>query len=253
MLVFFYDDANLEIFDVLYIERKRSRCVTPKRPFHILTKRLSGFCEIAFSDVEFQPTTNNLLYIPPSTEYVRKSDVDEVIIAIHFNINNKSIYEPMLIDVDSKVCDEVFKKIYDIWAEKSIGYKYKCMALIYDYLSNVIVKKDVSRNYIKLEKSIRFIEKNICEKIYIGDLAKISGMCESYYRRLFKKELGISPVEYINKLRISMAKEKIISGYYNMSEISEMCGFSEQKYFNKIYKEETNLSPTEYKNFVMGY
>ena len=234
MLMFFCDDANLEILDVLYIKRKRSRCVTPKRPFHILTKRLSGCCEITFSHEDFQPATDNLLYIPPNCEYTRKSDMDEIIIAIHFNITNKSIYEPMLIDVDSKVCDDVFKNIYDIWSEKSFGYKYKCMALIYDYLSNVLVKNDISRNYVKIEKSIRFIEKNICEKIHIGDLAEMSCMCESYYRRLFKKELGISPVEYINKLRISMAKEKIISGYYNMSEISEMCGFSEQKYFNKI-------------------
>ena len=38
-----------------------------------------------------------------------------------------------------------------------------------------------------------------------------------------------------------------------MSEISEMCGFSEQKYFNKVFKEETNLSPTQYKNLVKGY
>ncbi len=200
-----------------------------------------------FRDVSFSVTEKSLLYIPANTEYTRQSYDKEEIIAIHFNILNKELCKPSLIEINEAACNEFFYKIYALWVEKGSGFKYKCAAAFYEYLSTIILEKRYSQEYDKLEASIHYIESNLSQKIRVCDLAKMCNLCETQYRKLFTKEFGISPIKYINNLRINNAISKISSGYYSMSEISELCGFSDQKYFNKIFKTETGKSPTQYK------
>ncbi len=246
-VIFYSDNLNIEIIDIFRLYRKKSRYHTPKRPFHILTKRISGYTDMRFENAFFTAGEGNLLYIPANTEYTRQSYENEEIIAIHLNILNKDISEPAMIDVDSAECNEVFFKLYEIWSERKKGYKYRCTAILYRYLSDIVIEKIRSKEYSRIERSVKHIENNFTEKLQIEDLAKLCNMCETQYRKLFKKEFGISPVKYINRLRISRAVSMMYSGYYSMSEISELCGFSDQKYFNKIFKSETGKSPSQYR------
>lgn len=70
---------------------------------------------------------------------------------------------------------------------------------------------------------------------------------ETQYRKLFKKEFAISPIKYINRLRVNKAISKFTDSRYTMAEISEVCGLSDQKYFNKIFKSVTEKTPMQYK------
>lgn len=246
IVIFYSDDLQIEITDVFYIKRNKEKYHTPKRPFHILTKRISGCSDMFFPENSITVTPSDLLYIPANIEYARQS-CDEEIIAIHFNLLNKNFFEPFIIEVDEEICNDVFRRIYEIWTKREKGFKYKCVSVLYEYLSTVIVEKNNSDEYRRLEKSIIYIENNLSSKLETGELAKMCGLCETQYRKLFKKEFGVSPVKYINKLRVSSAIAKISSGYYSMSEIAELCGFSDQKYFNKIFKTETGHTPTQYK------
>jgi AraC-like DNA-binding protein len=200
-----------------------------------------------FEDNSFKITASNLLYIPANTEYTRQSYGNEEIIAIHFNILNRENFTPCLINVEEEKCNKAFKEIYRVWSERKAGYKYKCTAILCEYLSTVIIEKSNSKEYDKLKKSINYIERNLTQNLSVDKLAKMCNLCETQYRKIFKKEFGVSPVKYINKLRINNAVSMLSGGYYSMSEISELCGFSDQKYFNKIFRSETGKTPSQYK------
>ena len=144
IIIFFNDDLNIEIIDVFYLNRKKCEHHTPKRHFHILTKRVSGYTDMVFEDTTFRINTDNLLYIPANMEYIRQSYDDEEIIAIHFNILNRDFFSPFLINVEEEKCNRVFSEIYKVWTERKTGYKYKCTAILYEYLSTLIVKKSNS-------------------------------------------------------------------------------------------------------------
>ena len=253
-VIFIFNNDNLiiEIIDVLHLYRKKSKYHTPNRPFHILTKRISGFSDMIFEKNTYKIDCSDLIYIPANKEYLRQSYGDEEIIAIHFNILNKNIFSPECIKIDSIRCNDAFRKIYDLWKNKENGYRYKCTSVLYEYLSSIITENHPSQNYLKLEKSINYIENNLDKNICVKELAKMCNLCESQYRKLFRLELGVSPVKYINKLRINSALIKISSEFYTMSQISEMCGFAEQKYFNKVFKEETGKTPSQYKKELLG-
>lgn len=73
-----------------------------------------------------------------------------------------------------------------------------------------------------------------------------------YIRKLFKREVGQTPLEYLTAKRMSLAREIILSGItnrysnYTVSQIAEMCGFAEPLYFSRVFKKYYGISPTEY-------
>jgi len=250
--MFYSDNLVIEIIDVLHLYRKKSEYHTPNRPFHILSKRISGCTKMIFKSITCEITPEELLYIPANKEYLRQSCGDEEMIAIHFNILNKNIFSPLCMRIDAGKCDAVFKAIYDAWESKESGYKYKCTSILYDYLSSIIVPNSPSENYSRIAKSIQYMESNLEKKIYVKELAKMCNLCESQYRKLFQHELGLSPIKYLNKLRINSALIRIGANQNTMAQISEMCGFTEQKYFNKVFREETGKSPSQYKKDILN-
>ena len=83
--------------------------------------------------------------------------------------------------------------------------------------------------------------------IPISELAKSCNISEVYFRKLFKKEMGVSPVEYRNRLRLERAKQYLEYGDISVQEISDELGYSTVSHFIKIFREEFGVPPLEYR------
>ena len=81
--------------------------------------------------------------------------------------------------------------------------------------------------------------------ISLGRLANVFSYTEKYLSSLFKKNMQIGFISYLNNLRIQYACELIQKGNMNMSEISSACGYSDYSYFSKVFKKITGHSPTD--------
>ena len=81
--------------------------------------------------------------------------------------------------------------------------------------------------------------------ISLGRLANVFSYTEKYLSSLFKKNMQIGFISYLNNLRIQYACELIQNGNMNMSEISVACGYGDYSYFSKVFKKITGHSPTE--------
>lgn len=71
-----------------------------------------------------------------------------------------------------------------------------------------------------------------------------------YLRKLFKKEVGLTPLEYITNLRMKKAETMLTAMWtndYSVAEIAQMCGFEDALYFSRVFKKYYGCSPT---NFV---
>ena len=94
--------------------------------------------------------------------------------------------------------------------------------------------------------AIRYFENNYMNDIYITDLAKTLGIESSYLSKLFKKQVGCSPIEYLTKVRIDKAKQLLKFPPYSIKNVAKAVGFSDPLYFSKIFKHYTGLNPTEF-------
>ena len=70
-----------------------------------------------------------------------------------------------------------------------------------------------------------------------------------YLRKLFKKEVGVSPLEYMTALRMKSAETLLTAMWtneYSVTEIAQMCGFADALYFSRVFKKHFGCSPSNY-------
>ncbi|HOJ99253.1 MAG TPA: helix-turn-helix domain-containing protein [Termitinemataceae bacterium] len=100
---------------------------------------------------------------------------------------------------------------------------------------------------ILVKRALLYLNQHYQENILRWKLAEYVHISEDYLSRIFKKEIGMSPWEYLIRLRISMAKKLLIQKTATISEIAEMVGFSDQAYFCRVFKKYTGRSPLSYR------
>ena len=70
-----------------------------------------------------------------------------------------------------------------------------------------------------------------------------------YLRKLFKKEVGVSPLEYLTALRMKSAETLLTAMWtneYSITEIAQMCGFADSLYFSRVFKKHFGCAPSAY-------
>lgn len=144
--------------------------------------------------------------------------------------------------------DTVHKDFYKVLeaADKNIGQE-DISALLYTLVVNFgkMYGKICRSNF---EKAVDFIESYYFKDISVSDVAKAADVSESYVFKCFKKELGTTPVAYINKVRINMAKY-LLKKEEEMSveNVAKTVGYNSRTYFIECFKRETGLTPMQYK------
>ena len=100
--------------------------------------------------------------------------------------------------------------------------------------------------FSQIAKGVEQLENQITQEISVAQLADACGVSESTFRRLFRKYAGVSPVEYRERIRISLAKRLLSGRELTVQEISSYLGFYDSSYFCRVFKEKTGLRPSEY-------
>ncbi len=98
------------------------------------------------------------------------------------------------------------------------------------------------------EDIISYINENIRERLTLEDLANKAGLSPFYFTRLFKKETGYTPHEYIVVSRINIAKFYLKSTTSSIKEICFSSGFSSESSFCTTFRKMCGMTPTEYRD-----
>ncbi|MCO6175955.1 AraC family transcriptional regulator [Flavobacterium sp. NRK F10] len=94
---------------------------------------------------------------------------------------------------------------------------------------------------------VDYIRQNLDKNLTIKELSNKAYMSESHFYRVFKNELNLSPIDFINNERIKLATELLRDPKKQIKEIYMECGFNSPSYFNRIFKRVELISPSEYK------
>ncbi|OXB97316.1 MULTISPECIES: AraC family transcriptional regulator [Bacillus] len=111
------------------------------------------------------------------------------------------------------------------------------------------VKTYIVRNYSKTITTCQnYILKNIYQELSLKQLAYITDKNPMYLSTLFKKEVGISLSEYIQREKVEEAKKLLTLTNYSLLDISTWLNFNSQSYFTKIFKKYTEVTPKKYRD-----
>lgn len=179
--------------------------------------------EVAAGDLEL-PLIKRLCQINPSMQ-LPQSDPDSY-------DNNPTLIQNIIKNKQRTFCDKV----------ESRGIVYQ---LIARFLKDAQPKIEVNDN--RIQKIISHIRKNIYTLIDIDSLADISCLSKDHFIRLFKKETGTTPLQYINQKKIEKAQLILITDNMPVKNIAYLLAYEDHSYFNRLFKKVTGITPQQYR------
>ena len=107
--------------------------------------------------------------------------------------------------------------------------------------------KPVDMTVATFDKMIAYIDKNYQQKIELEDIAQIGGYNVNYTSQFFKRQLGVSFLEYLLRLRLREATVRLANSEDGVAHIASSCGFADIKAFNVAFKKHFHTTPSEYR------
>ena len=168
-------------------------------------------------------------------------------------LTSKAIVYAMIPEKDREEIDLIFKEIrkFNMQEERELLLLSCCMKLLL-YLNKYSVESILSTTGF-MAKSMDYINKNISNEIRVDDICTAVGISKNHFCREFKKNTGLTVMEYILQTRIVLAKNDLLKTKLSITEISERNGFSSVSFFCRVFKEEEKLSPLQYRKSACTY
>lgn len=243
------------INNICYVAPGTGKALHTDRPFHGLVFYKSNDCVFNFENFgRYETLEDSVVYLPKGSSYrVEKIGEQKGCFAINFDLIENINEKPFVFRSENGgKLENLFVLAEKYWKSKSVDRRLKCRSIFYDILSLVSAESSIgyqpSEKKEKLKEAVDYIHASYLEKeISVEELARLSDMSTTYFRKLFGDIYHISPIKYINNLKIEHAKELIMSDMYPTNEIAQLSGFSDDCYFRRVFKKEIGLSPREYR------
>lgn len=134
----------------------------------------------------------------------------------------------------------------DNLAHEDTIYPEKC-ALFFEILS-MLYSKPTERN--QANEIADFLEKHFLEKPTLEEISKEFHFSKNHIINIFKKEYQMTPIEYINFLKLKQAKRLLISTSDSIENIATKCGFINYSHFYKTFYAKNGISPSDWRNTI---
>lgn len=132
--------------------------------------------------------------------------------------------------------------------EKAVTSEFSMIRWITYYINKVldyVPRKGQNDNLIEFLAD--YLREHSEENISRNQLAELVHFSPEYVGKLFKKEMGMSIKDYINKVRIDRAKKMLASANHKIIDIALLVGYENMPYFSSVFKKYEGISPAEWK------
>jgi len=221
------------------------------RPDHGLPLILSG--EALYADANGRQQSaaeGDVIYIPKSKRYEVEFFGEMRSILVNFLLSDNMGRELMLGDdifrVKSEASDSVkglFERIAG--AYRGAGGLIELKAMIYQLMGDLFGDRAEQSGDV-IEQCVAYIDSHYAEIEGVAELAAMCGYGETAFRKRFREQMGMSPVHYINAVKIERACRMLRSSDMTVSGVCEFLGFYDVAYFHKVFKKYTGTTPGEY-------
>ena len=150
-------------------------------------------------------------------------------------------------DLNNKLLFSLYSNIPVVSDKKLSALQNILQLIIKSFWVDGLISYKRSMLSVKIEQ---YIFENLDQKIYVGDICKKFSLSRNALYDLFNKEFGMAVNEFILKKRIELAKSLLANKNKSISEISDMCGFTDYNYFIRIFKKQCGTTPLKYRKMT---
>ena len=225
-----------------------------------------GSCVIQLEDEMVHFKEGEMMLINPNVKHAFQAGVDgctlmqleflpDIFYSFQFIKNKDGLSPYNLFTAEDKIVKivnnlRIMRSVQRIVTELNTKSNYyQHLVVMYYAELLLLIYRHMDENYLPLcnsevmKKAIRHIRQNYQQELSIKELAEVVNISERYLRKLFTQHLNLSPLDYINELRINKAIELLRITELSVKEVCYQCGFKSPQYFSRIFKQYMGVSP----------
>ncbi len=139
--------------------------------------------------------------------------------------------------------------LLSVFRQKQGNYIGVCNSLafaIFDYIKNLNEKKVMSKH---TKHFMAVIKDNLTNPTFeLAAEAHRYGITQHHLRHCFRKDIGKTPLEYLQEIRMEMARNLLIVGNSRIKDIAVRCGYLDPYYFSRVFTKFYGISPDGFRN-----
>ncbi|MGI6243015.1 MAG: helix-turn-helix domain-containing protein [Prevotella sp.] len=269
--------SSLYITDIGYYPAASHHYRERKKPIeqNVLIYCVQGAGWYKIGDGKEQQVSANQFFILPADKphiYATLEHNPWTIYWIHFSGNHAHIFAegaaipqnitPAMnsrINERNTLFEEIYLTLENGYARENLRY---ASSLLHYYLatmrylslyriSNATEKKEdkVAKNDI-VHAAIHYMKENLEQKLSLQAIADYTGYSGSHFSMIFKKEVGHSPLNYFNLLKVQYACKLLSKTDMRINQICFKVGISDSYYFSRLFIKLMGMSPKEYRKRI---
>lgn len=114
-------------------------------------------------------------------------------------------------------------------------------------------KKEEAKGSRHVLRAKEYMARHYTRSLSMGEVAAAVGISRSYLQRLFHREVGLPPHDYLTRLRIERAKSLLARTDLPLVEVAAGVGLASQQYFQTLFHREVGVTPGEFRRGQKGY
>jgi AraC-like DNA-binding protein/mannose-6-phosphate isomerase-like protein (cupin superfamily) len=217
----------------------------------IFVKR--GHCVNYIGDTVLEAKNGDVLILPAGIPHSQKNVVSTETLFVTF-YNGPDLFKktPLLV----KTRDDVWvSKWFDdicLIHEKLLK---DCENLIIGVLFSLLTRLETLAMHTHMTnnlpavvaQAVFLLDKNFNKDISIEEIARKCGISAGYFSVIFHRSVGMSPLIYLNKLRMTLAIKLLKNSFLNIAEVAQRCGYNNANYFTRHFKATFGCTPSDYR------
>jgi AraC-like DNA-binding protein len=221
---------NLDKHDFIYIKSTGIIEIDLNRTKVRLTSEKSGLCQYSHGQFSVLNSDNH----PVCLQIIKFSCITIILKDFFLTDFDPSPYDSILMD-----------------GQLSEDYKTIIRSLLEKYHKPTQTSEKREQIDTRLIQLNRFIRKNFQSNITLQDLAEYVGVHPTYLCNMYSKVFKISPIYFMNQLRINNAKELLIQTDLPIKEIAQFVGYNSLSQFSSIFKRYCLKTPSQYRDEIL--
>jgi AraC-like DNA-binding protein/quercetin dioxygenase-like cupin family protein len=257
------EDLQLTVTDVGFLrlspQWKHHNHITANNVLYYI---LEGEGYIQIRDQAFSPLPGELFLLPAGAAISYSTSADnpfrQYYCHFHALVGAMPLFQlidaPLILQIQDKPrLEKLFKKLHRAFKSNDLLATLSVKAAMYELLGFIWTEESKALKFTstsfghRWNDILHFIEEHIMEPISVEQMARTFNYSPKYFFRYFKQTFGISPHQYIVKLKMERAKQLLLTTDWQVSFIANKVGM-ERTSFSRIFQKYTNMTPRQFQS-----
>ena len=158
---------------------------------------------------------------------------------------------PVYVDKSGGMLRRELMQLVDSFEHTKVN-NYMLLGKLYLSLSHMVLKQPSGDSGVQeyVSRALDFIRNNFGYEIGVAEIARAVGIDRTYLYRIFRRQVGQSPKEYLTGFRLRMAAGMLAETGLPVTEIALSCGFKEVSLFDRQFRAAYGCTPLRYRKSV---